>query len=82
MQVESALKVGLDICLQISKGMTYLARQKFVHRDLAARNCMYVSVTKSCMPDTWSGMQTNSSSMHCISYFSEFNSRLFSIYGS
>ncbi len=30
------------MCLQIGKGMSYLAEQKFVHRDIAARNCMYV----------------------------------------
>ncbi|CAI8047954.1 Tyrosine-protein kinase transforming protein SEA [Geodia barretti] len=36
-KVQEATKTGLGMCYQISKGMAYLAKFKFVHRDLGRK---------------------------------------------
>ena len=36
-KIQDSQQKLLSMCLQVAKGMRYLAAKKFIHRDLAAR---------------------------------------------
>lgn len=39
------IEQALEMSIQVTEGMTYLAKLRIVHRDLAARNCMLAGKT-------------------------------------